>query len=88
MEYGSDQARLSRTLSITMRTPGADEDLARGFLLTEGIIRHAGEISGLQTVAENRVLARLEPSAAFDMAQLDRHFYTSSSCGAFVEKRL
>ncbi|MEO6038848.1 MAG: formate dehydrogenase accessory sulfurtransferase FdhD [Saprospiraceae bacterium] len=81
LEYGPAQARVSRTLSITMRTPGADEDLLRGFLLTEGIVRHAGEISDIHIVAENRILARLEPTAAFDMALLDRHFYTTSSCG-------
>ena len=81
VEYGQAQARVSCTLSITMRTPGADEDLVRGFLLTEGIARNAMEISDIHTVAENRVLARLEPTAEFDMARLDRHFYTTSSCG-------
>lgn len=81
VEYGPAGARISQTLSITMRTPGADEDLVRGFLLTESIVRNAGEISGVRTVSENVVLAQLDPAAAFDMARLDRHFYTSSSCG-------
>ncbi len=81
VEHGQPQARISRTLSITMRTPGADEDLVRGFLLTEGIVRHAMEITDVQLLAENKILARLDPTAEFDMSRLDRHFYTSSSCG-------
>ena len=81
VEYGPAAMRTTRTLSITMRTPGADEDLVRGFLLTEGIVRSVHEISAVFTLAENIVLARLAPDSAFDMARLDRHFYTSSSCG-------
>jgi FdhD protein len=81
LEYGPETARTIRPLSITMRTPGADADLVCGFLLTEGIVRNVAEITAVLSLSENAVLARLAPSAAFDMARLDRHFYTSSSCG-------
>lgn len=81
LEYGAAGARITRALSITMRTPGSDEDLVRGFLLTEGIVSKVNEITAIRLLSENVVLAQLDPSAVFDMARLDRHFYTSSSCG-------
>ncbi len=72
-----------------MRTPGADEDLVRGFLFTEGIVRHPAELQAVRVIdavagsqeAGNIVLAQLDPAASFDIQRLDRHFYTTSSCG-------
>lgn len=81
LEYGPEQQRSTRPLSVTMRTPGEDEDLVRGFLLTEGIVKRPAEILSVSTLAENIVLARLSPTAQFDMQRLERHFYTTSSCG-------
>ena len=81
VEYGPETGRITKALSITMRTPGADEDLVRGFLLTESIVRHVSEIQSVAQISENVVLARLDAGALFDLARLDRHFYTSSSCG-------
>ena len=81
VEYGPEANRITQPLSITMRTPGADEDLVRGFLLTESIVKNASEIQAVLPVSQNVVLAQLAPAASFDMARLDRHFYTSSSCG-------
>ncbi|HOY04764.1 MAG TPA: formate dehydrogenase accessory sulfurtransferase FdhD [Saprospiraceae bacterium] len=81
VEYGPEANRITQPLSITMRTPGADEDLVRGFLLTESIVKNASEIQAVLPVSQNVVLAQLVPTARFDMARLDRHFYTSSSCG-------
>lgn len=81
LEYGPEQPRSTRPLSVTMRTPGEDEDLVRGFLLTEGIVQSPADILSVSTLSENVVLARLSPAAQFDMQRLDRHFYTTSSCG-------
>jgi len=69
-----------KSISLTMRTPGADRELAIGFLLTEGILTDMSQISDIH-VAENRVNLILSLEEGFDLTQLDRHFYTSSSCG-------
>src|SRR2546430_1791325 len=76
-------------LSITMRTPGSDLDLATGFLFTEGIIDDVGQILLMRAESgeddsENsgdRVTIRLRPEVAIDPARIRRNFYTSSSCG-------
>src|SRR5207244_9179624 len=76
-------------LSITMRTPGSDLDLATGFLFTEGIIDDVGQILSMRAESaeddsENsgdRVTIRLRPEVAIDPARIRRNFYTSSSCG-------
>jgi FdhD protein len=74
-------------LSITMRTPGADLDLAVGFLFTEGIIAHVGQILSMRTgPAEDedsgeRVTVWLQPGVTVDPVRVRRNFYTSSSCG-------
>ncbi len=79
----------AKSISITMRTPGEDDELALGFLFTEGIIEsfrqvasiaHQGEIdpdSGLR----NTIRVELEPDVDIDLGRLERHFYTTSSCG-------
>ncbi|KAA9339337.1 formate dehydrogenase accessory sulfurtransferase FdhD [Hymenobacter busanensis] len=87
--YGPEEARRRRTLAVTMRTPGDDAALAAGFLLTEGIIQHKAELRAVVpcpdvTKAEERgnvIRAELVPGIVFDEARLERHFYTSSSCG-------
>jgi FdhD protein len=83
LEYGQDGARMRKNLSVTMRTPGADADLVRGFLCTEGIVRQASDILELRTTdgLGNVVQVSLAPQLQFDMQQLERHFYTTSSCG-------
>src|SRR5258708_5993159 len=70
-----------RSIAVTMRTPGADLELAAGFLFTEGIIRHANEIADIRLTATNIVSAALRPSARVDLARLDRQSFISSSCG-------
>jgi FdhD protein len=63
-------------VAVTMRTPGHDEELALGFLLSEGVkARHAGPPADL---AANTIEVDAE---GFDPKRLERHFYTSSSCG-------
>jgi FdhD protein len=78
---GNDLVR--RTISVTMRTPGHDDELALGFLFTEGILRDRYEIDDVgQTGASGNVVrVRLADGADVDLGRLDRHFYTTSSCG-------
>jgi FdhD protein len=78
----------AKSISITMRTPGDDRELALGFLLTEGIIRSADQVLSVThtgPAAENglRNTIRVELQADVDVAldKLERHFYTTSSCG-------
>lgn len=69
-------------VSIVMRTPGDDEDLVVGFLVTEGII---DSIDQLERVAldygENKAVAFLKEGAALDLEKLSRHLFSASSCG-------
>jgi FdhD protein len=81
LEYGPATGRSVKSLSVTMRTPGADADLAAGFLFTEGIVRAAADIATIRPWGENTILVSLAPSLVFDMGKLERHFYTTSSCG-------
>jgi FdhD protein len=75
-------------LSVTMRTPGHDRELAAGFLFTEGLIQRREQILKLE-IAEpqdrtnrgNVIEAALAPEAAPDFAKMKRHFFAASSCG-------
>jgi len=75
-------------VSVTMRTPGHDFELAAGFLCTEGVIRSRKAIerifyctSGQQPQHYNIVTVRLRHDVPFDPLRLSRYVYTSSSCG-------
>jgi len=81
--------RVHRPLSITMRTPGADDELAAGFLFTEGIvtgpeqitdIRHCGKPAPGREL-KNTVLVELADDVDVQLKRLERNFYTTSSCG-------
>jgi FdhD protein len=79
---GPEGSRAEKSISITMRTPGHDEELAAGFLFTEGVIRDAGEINTVTTSDTANVLTvHLNPGLTPAFATLDRNFYTTSSCG-------
>ncbi|MCB0504532.1 MAG: formate dehydrogenase accessory sulfurtransferase FdhD [Cyclobacteriaceae bacterium] len=85
---GSANEREQLSLSVTMRTPGHDKELALGFLFTEGIINSFDDVSSIeycQTVkteeAENVIRVELRPTIQLDADKLSRHFYTTSSCG-------
>jgi FdhD protein len=75
----------TRPVVVTMRTPGHDDELAAGFLLTEGLVRSATDIQKVVPYARNtfgNVLdVYLSPEVAVDFAQLTRHVFASSSCG-------
>src|SRR6185436_3710536 len=87
--FGSMGDRQQRNLSVTMRTPGHDFELAVGFLFTEGIIQQFDQIEsvkycedgGKQEQKENIVRVELKSEVKIDFEKLQRHFYTSSSCG-------
>ena len=86
--HGPLEAREEFRLSVTMRTPGNDEELALGFLFTEGLVKDAAEVVRVapceQVKPEERgnvVRAELHPSVELDPAKWQRNFYTTSSCG-------
>ncbi len=86
VEYGQEDARERFTLAITMRTPGNDESLMRGFLLTEGIVETPDEIQKCTSsvngpVGHQSITAELSPDVVFSPERQQRHFYTTSSCG-------
>jgi len=69
-------------VTVTMRTPGHDLELAAGFLLTEGIAKSAAEIAGLRTAGVNCNTVNVElHSRSFETANLQRNFFAASSCG-------
>lgn len=72
-----------RAVSVTMRTPGHDEALALGFLLTEGIIKsHADVVEAtIRGGRSNTVDITLTDEAALGLPKLARSFYVASSCG-------
>jgi FdhD protein len=77
-----------KSISITMRTPDHDFELAAGFLFTEGILQSPEQISNIKYCGkinkegfENTVRVDLTKDVNIDFKQLERHFYTSSSCG-------
>ncbi len=86
---GFPDENLIQTISLTMRTPGHDSELAAGFLLTEGIISKLLQIDRIDRIgidwlpdeSGNAVQVTLAAGHAVDLGRLQRNFYTSSSCG-------
>jgi FdhD protein len=87
-----------KPISITMRTPGDDAELAAGFLFTEGIIRHPDQVKHIRhcglkigkgggiidraaALNSNTIRIDLNDGVDVDLKSLERHFYTTSSCG-------
>jgi FdhD protein len=75
------RGRVHRSVSITMRTPGHDEALALGFLYSESILRHSDDVVSVDQSRANVIRLELSDKASFDPQRLERHFYTTSSCG-------
>lgn len=71
----------TKNLSVTMRTPGHDEELALGFLLSEGIITNYEQVIGAVQEDANRISIILHEDTPFDPSKFERHIYTTSSCG-------
>jgi FdhD protein len=74
-----------RAVSVTMRTPGHDAELAAGFLVTEGIIRGATDLLRIEHCDRNEtgnvLNVLLAPDVPVDFERLTRHVFASSSCG-------
>ena len=80
----------SRTVAVTMRTPGADFELAVGFLYGEGVIDRRSQVVQVSYCIDkdlpadqlyNIVMVEIDPLSRPDLRPLERHFYTSSACG-------
>lgn len=71
---------VNKNISITMRTPSNNEDLALGFLFTEGIIYSPYQVEKFH-YEDNRMNVFLHASEPIDLTQIERHSYVSSSCG-------
>jgi FdhD protein len=75
-----------KAVSITMRTPGADAELAAGFLFTEGILESPAQIKAAKHCGkfpnnQNTIRIDLAENTEIDFKRLERNFYTTSSCG-------
>ena len=79
-----------QTVAVTMRTPGADFELAAGFLYGEGIVTSPDDILKISYCVDpeidaeqqyNIVNVELRGGREFDLRPLERHFYTTSACG-------
>lgn len=86
--HGPEEDRKEIQLSVTMRTPGSDEELALGFLFTEGLIMSMSQVLRVvpcEKVKEeergNVVRVELHPAVEIEPEKWQRNFYTSSSCG-------
>jgi FdhD protein len=75
----------SHPISVTMRTPGHDDELAAGFLVSEGLIQRREQIQKIRPYPRNRqnnvLNVFLSPEVSFDPRRLSRHVFASSSCG-------
>src|SRR5207245_8528553 len=88
VEQGHGKQQTTSSLSVTMRTPGNDFELAAGFLFTEGIVARKRDIARIEYCTDpgvpqeyNIISAILWPDVEFHAERLSRHFYMSSSCG-------
>jgi FdhD protein len=80
----------AKPITVTMRTPGSDVELARGFLLTEGVITHRDDVLTVQycrgagpdgTNTYNVLDVTLAAGVQLPDVDITRNFYTTSSCG-------
>ena len=87
--YGTAQRRRSRSITVTMRTPGSDIELAAGFLFAEGLVQYPGDIEIIQHCGppagplrlRNVVRVELQSEVDVDSTRLERNFLATSSCG-------
>ena len=87
--FATGAGRTEQSISVTMRTPGDDFELAVGFLYTEGVIRSHADVEDVEYCGppspdkglRNVVKLTLADHVRFDASNLVRHFFTSSSCG-------
>ena len=89
LKYKEKDNWVEQTLSITMRTPGNDEDLVKGFLFNEQIVKSLNDIDSIESYGDNvgqykiqnKILATLNNSENVNISKIKRDFLTNSSCG-------
>lgn len=89
IKYKNNDNWITQILSITMRTPGHDEDLVRGFLFNEQIVQDVKHIQSIKSFGakvgqykiHNKILATLNNSKNINITKIKRDFLTNSSCG-------
>ena len=89
LKYKVDGKWVTDQLSITMRTPGNDEDLISGFLFNERIIENFSDIENIEKTGEkvgdfniqNKIVATINNTKNIDIGKIKRNFITNSSCG-------
>ncbi|HNP53247.1 MAG TPA: formate dehydrogenase accessory sulfurtransferase FdhD [Ferruginibacter sp.] len=81
LTVGPAAERQTKSISVTMRTPGADADLALGFLFTEGILRSIDEVQEVVQPSCNVIQIQLQHHVTPRLSSAERNFYTTSSCG-------
>jgi len=89
IKFKNKETWTENTISITMRTPGNDEDLVRGFLFNERIIEKIEFIDKIESVGKNvgqynlknKIIATINNSENIDIDKIKRNFLTNSSCG-------
>jgi FdhD protein len=89
LKYKDKEDWIENTISITMRTPGDDEDLVTGFLFNERVIEKISHIENIEASGEpvgqyklqNKVIITINNSENVDIDKIKRNFLTNSSCG-------
>jgi FdhD protein len=89
LKFEKENKTITQLLSITMRTPGQDEDLVRGFLYNEQIVKDIKHISSIEKFGDkvgqyniqNKILVTLNDASNVDITKIKRDFLTNSSCG-------
>lgn len=89
LDFDDGSARRQKSVSITMRTPGHDDEVAAGFLVGEGILKHPSDIESVSGCGpkdathsfQNIVKVRIRDGVKLNWPKLERHFYATSSCG-------
>ena len=89
IKYKDREIWVEKTISVTMRTPGDDEDLVRGFLFNEKIIEKIDYIEKIELTGKpteqyglkNKIIVTINNSDNIDVDKIKRNFLTNSSCG-------
>ena len=89
LKFKENDKWIKKNLSITMRTPGNDKDLVRGFLFNEQIVENINDIDSIESYGEkvgqyniqNKILATLNNSKNVNISKIKKDFLTNSSCG-------
>lgn len=88
IEFKLNGSRVTRTVAVTMRTPGHDAELAAGFLFAEGVIARSEQIENIAKNKCNSVMVSLKDDVSVDPELFERHSFVSSSCGVCGKKSI